>query len=60
MFLLDGPRLPPAHANIKMNLKLFQKVKRQMLKRLGILDAGRKGCTKILTSTELLENVKEK
>lgn len=37
MFLLDGPRLPPVHASIKMNLKLFRKVKRRMLKCLGIL-----------------------
>ena len=54
MFLLDGPRLPPVHASIKMNLKLFRKVKRRMLKRLGILG------TKILSVTESLGDEKEK
>ena len=56
MFLLDGPRLPPVHASVKMNLKLFRKVKRRMLKRLGILGTGQKGCAKILTETEYNEN----
>ena len=53
MFLLDGPRLPPVHASVKMNLKLFRKVKRRMLKRLGILGTGQKGRTKILASAGL-------
>ncbi len=34
MFLLDGPRLPTAHANVKINLKLFERVKRQMIMRI--------------------------
>ncbi len=54
MFLLDGPRLPPVHASVKMNLKLFKRVKRRMLKRLGILG------TKILSVTESLGDEKEK
>lgn len=52
MFLLDGSRLPPVHASVKMNLKLFRKVKRRMLKRLGILGTGLKDRAKILASTE--------
>ncbi len=52
MFLLDGPRLPPVHASVKMNLKLFRKVKRRMLKRLGILATSQKGRAKIPTATE--------
>ena len=52
MFLLDGSRLPPVHASIKMNLKLFRKVKRRMLKRLGILGTGQKSRAKIPTATE--------
>lgn len=36
-----------------MNLKLFRKVKRRMLKRLGILGTGQKGRTKILASAGL-------
>ena len=52
MFLLDGPRLPPVHASIKINLKLFRNVKRRMLKRLGILGTGQKVRVKIPTATE--------
>ena len=54
MFLLDGPRLPPVHASIKMNLKLFRKVKRQMLKRLGILTerAGEKAAQEAAQEAE--------
>ena len=43
MFLLDGPRLPPVHASVKMNLKLFKKVKRRMLKRLRLPSRRRSG-----------------
>jgi hypothetical protein len=35
-----------------MNLKLFRKVKRRMLKRLGILATSQKGRAKIPTATE--------
>ena len=59
MFLFDGPRLPPVYASVKMNLKLFRKVKRRMLKRLGILGTGQKVCTKILSAAESLRDEKE-
>ena len=54
MFLIDGPRLPPVHASIKMNLKLFWKVKRLMLKRLGILTerAGEKAAQEAAKEAE--------
>ena len=50
MFLINGPRLPPVHASVKMNLRLFRKVKRGMLKRLGIFGTGQKSRAKILAS----------
>ena len=34
MFLLDGPRLPPVHATVKINRKLFERVKRRMIMRI--------------------------
>ena len=60
MFLFDGSRLPPAHASVKINLKLFRKVKRRMLKNLGILGAGQKECAKILTATDSLRDGRRK
>ena len=36
MFVFESAHVPRVHKRIKMNLRLFQKVKRRMLKRLGI------------------------
>ena len=34
MFVLDGPCLPPVHATVKINRKLFERVKRRMVMRI--------------------------
>lgn len=47
MFLLDGPRLPPARASVKIDLKLFERVERRMI--MSIYRVSRARALEILT-----------